>query len=151
MEVMTWSLEAMRYWMDQNRLKLNPSKIQLLFVDDRSGLVPVLSLAQDWVVFLWRSRSVSGSGILLDSQFLLKMAVETVAAREYALADAPDCRTPHFFFYITQQSWHVQPTVHMQLPLKMTGNYSWIKMQSPGFQWTGGDLAALCLLWSMFP
>lgn len=73
MEVTTRSLEAMWYWMDHNRLKLNPSKIQLLFVDDRSGLVPVPRLAQDWVVFLWRSRSVIG--ILLDSQLLLKMLV----------------------------------------------------------------------------
>lgn len=50
-EVLTQGLEVVRAWVGQNKLKLNPCKSVLLYVCDRSGLIQVLSLAPEGVIF----------------------------------------------------------------------------------------------------
>lgn len=152
MEVMTWSLEAMRYWMDQNRLKLNPSKIQLLFVDDRSGLVPVLSLAQDWVVFSegadlwvgqvsswnhssfsrWRWRLwLAGNMLWLMHQFARLFFFFFFLQHTAIMASIAYCSHAAAF----ENDWELQLDQNAVTRLPMDRR----------------RLAALCLLWSMLP
>lgn len=80
---LSWCLEAVRVWMGNNRLQLNPGKTEWLWVNGSSVSGTLSSLELDGIA-LPQTDPVHNLGVLLDSRLLLEEQVAAMARRAFA-------------------------------------------------------------------